>query len=120
MTEDRTELPGRWNRRKRDLGVALWISFLAACAGTFVIFALLDPDALTDAWAQPWEIDSRLAYSLGFLFLYTVSLLASGLTVFMLRSGPRAGHSRGADGKPLPEIRSPEEENPDLDLDDIK
>jgi hypothetical protein len=38
----------------------------------------------------------------------------------MLRSGPQSGHSKGEDGRPLPEIRSPEEENPDLDLDDIK
>jgi hypothetical protein len=120
VSADKQELPGRWNRSKRDLGVALWISFLAACAGTFVIFALLDPAALTQAWARPWEISPRLAYSLGFFFLWVVSLLASGLTIFMLRSGPQSGHSKGEDGRPLPEIRSPEEENPDLDLDDIK
>ena len=28
---------GRWTRRQRDLAVCLWVSFLAACAGTFVL-----------------------------------------------------------------------------------
>lgn len=105
---------------KRDVGTALWIAFLAACAGTFVIFAVLDPEALNDAWVLPWEMGSRLAYSLGFLFLYLVSLLASGLTVFMIRTGPRRGHARGKGRRPPPEIREPGENNPDLDIGDFK
>lgn len=120
MTEEIKELPGRWCMCKRDFGVAFWIAFLAACVGTFVIFALLDPEALNDAWVLPWEMGPRLAYSLGFLFLYLVSLFASGLTVFMVRTGPRRGHARGEGRRPPPEIRSPEEENPDLDLGDLK
>ena len=120
MTEENRELSGRWCMCKRDFGVAFWIAFLAACVGTFVIFALLDPEALNDAWVLPWEMGSRLAYSRGFLFLYLVSLLASGLTIFMVRTGPRRGHARGEGRRPPPEIRSPEEENPDLDLGDMK
>ena len=120
MTEENRDLSGRWCMCKRDFGVAFWIAFLAACVGTFVIFALLDPEALNDAWVLPWEMGSRLAYSLGFLFLYLVSLLASGLTIFMVRTGPRRGHARGEGRRPPPEIRSPEEENPDLDLGDMK
>ena len=120
MTEENRELSGRWCMCKRDFGVAFWIAFLAACVGTFVIFALLDPEALNDAWVLPWEMGSRLAYSLGFLFLYLVSLFASGLTIFMVRTGPRRGHARGEGRRPPPEIRSPEEENPDLDLGDMK
>jgi len=120
MTGEIKELPGRWCMCKRDFGVAFWIAFLAACVGTFVIFALLDPAALHDAWVLPWEMGPRLAYSLGFLFLYLVSLLASGLTIFMVRTGPRRGHARGEGRRPPPEIRSPEEENPDLDLGDLK
>lgn len=114
------ELPGRWSQRKRDIGIVLWIAFLAACAGTFVIFAVLDPEALNDAWVLPWEMGSRLAYSLGFLFLFCVGLIASALTVFMIRTGPRSGHARGKGGRPPPAIRSPEEENPDLDLGDFR
>ena len=120
MSEQQQELPGRWSRGKRDIGTAVWVAFLAACAGTFVIFAVLDPEALNQAWVLPWEMGTRLAYSLGFLFLFLVSLIASGLAVFMIRTGPRRGHARGQGRRPPPEIRSPEENNPDLDLGDWK
>lgn len=120
MNNKTEELTGRWCRWKRDVGTVVWISFLAACVGTFVIFAILDPDALNDAWVLPWEMGRRLAYSLGFLFLFVVSLIASGLTVFMIRTGPDSGHASGEGRRPPPEIRSPEEDNPDLDLGDWK
>ena len=120
MNSEPRKLPGRWSRRKRDIGIVVWISFLAACAGTFVIFAVLDPDALNDAWVLPWEMGRRLAYSLGFLFLFVVSLIASGLTVFMICSGPDCGHAPGEGRRPPPELRSPEEDNPDPDLGDWK
>ncbi len=120
MNSRKQELPGRWSKRKRDVGIAIWVAFLAACAGTFVIFAVMDPEALNDAWVLPWEMGSRLAYSLGFLFLFVVSLIASGLTVFMIRTGPKSGHARGKGRQAPPEIHSPEENNPDLDLGDWK
>ena len=62
--DESAAIPGRWDQRKRDIGTILWIAFLAACAGTFVIFAVLDPEALNDAWVLPWEMGRRLAYSL--------------------------------------------------------
>ena len=46
MTGENRELPGRWCMCKRDFGVAFWIAFLAACVGTFVIFAVLDPEGI--------------------------------------------------------------------------
>ena len=120
MSNQTQAVPGRWGRRKRDIGIVIWIAFLSACAGTFVIFAVLDPEALNDAWVLPWEMGRRLAYSLGFLFLFLVSLMASALTVFMIRTGPQRGHSTGGGHPPPPEIKSPEEDNPDLDLGDLK
>ena len=119
---DPNHIPGRWNQRKRDIGTVVWISFLSACIGTFVIFALIDPnpDAFSDVWVLPWEMDSRLAYSLGFLFLFIVSLISSALTVFMIRTGPRRGHVRGKGRRKPPRIKSPDENNPDLDLGDLK
>ncbi len=120
MSGKSAEIPGRWGQRKRDIGTILWVAFLAACVGTFVIFALLDPEALNDAWVLPWEMGTRLAYSLGFLFLFCVSLIASALTAFMIRTGPRRGHAHGKGKPPPPVIHSPEEENPDLDLGDFR
>lgn len=118
--DDTREIPGRWTQRKRDVGTVLWIAFLAACVGTFVIFAVLDPDALNDAWVLPWEMGRRLAYSLGFLFLFVVSLIAAALTAFMIRTGPRSGHAHGRGRPPVPETHPPEEGNPDLDIGDFR
>lgn len=120
MTHKKQDLPGRWGRRKRDLGTVIWISFLSACAGTFMIFAVMDVDALIDAWVFPLEIGSRLTYSLGFVFLFVVSLIASALTTFMIRTGPKRGHAKGEGRPPLPETHPPEENNPDLDIGDWK
>lgn len=110
-------IPGRWDRRKRDIGIIVWISFLAACVGTLLIFAVLDPDALNDAWVLPWEMGRKLAYSLGFAFLFGVGGLASALTVFMIRTGPRKGHHRGKGSKPAPAIKDSAAEDPDLGID---
>jgi hypothetical protein len=120
MKDKKREIPGRWSQRKRDIGTVAWVAFLAACVGTFVIFAVLDPEALNDAWVLPWEMGSRLAYSLGFLFLFCVGAIASALTAFMIRTGPRRGHAHGKGKPPPPKIREPEEENPDLDLGDFR
>jgi len=117
MNQSRHELPGRWNRRKRDIGIIVWISFLAACAGTFVIFAVLDPDALNDAWVLPWEMGRKLAYSLGFAFLFCVGCLASALTVFMIRTGPRRGHKSGMGKRPPPVVRDSSADDPELGFD---
>ena len=119
MNSSADNIPGRWGRRRRDIGISIWIAFLAACIGTFVIFAVMDPEALNDAWVLPWEMGRRLAYSLGFLFLFIVSLIASGLTVFMIRTGPQRGHSSGRGRRPPPEIQSPTAKNPDLDIGDL-
>lgn len=105
---------------KRDLGVALWVAFLAASLGTFMVFGVIDPSELESAWMQKWDISRKLAYSLGFGFLFLLCLLATGLTVFMIRTGPERGHASGRGGQPPPEVRDPTEENPDLDLGDLK
>lgn len=115
--QDAGAVPGRWNRRRRDIGIVIWISFLSACVGTFVIFAVLDPEALNDAWVLPWEMGRRLAYSLGFAFLFLVSALASAVTVFMIRTGPGQGHHHGQGRRPPPQIKETAANDPDLGLD---
>lgn len=114
MPNSEPSLPGRWSRSKRDWGVSIWVAFLAASAGTFVLFALIDPEVLGEAWVPSWETGLRLTYGLGFGFLFVISLLATRLTSFMIRTGPRSGHARGKGRKPAPEIHDPAENNPDL------
>jgi len=98
----------------------LWVAFLTASVGTFVLFGVVDPSELDSAWMQDWDISRKLAYSLGFGFLFAISLLATGLTAFMIRTGPHSGHASGRGRRPPPEIRDPNEDNPDLDLGDLK
>ena len=117
MTTNSEGVPGRWNRRKRDLGLVIWVSFLAASAGTLVIFALLDPDALNDAWVLPWQVGRKLAYSLGFLFLFCIGLLASALSVFMIRTGPAKGHHSGKGRRPPPQVKDSAADDPELGID---
>jgi hypothetical protein len=106
--------------RKRDLGVSLWIAFLSASVGTFVLFGVIDPSEIESAWMQDWGVSRKLAYSLGFGFLFLICYLSSWLTCFMIRTGPRRGHATGQGNRPVPEIEDPSQRNPDLDLEDFR
>ena len=114
MNDSRSTLGGRWSRKRRDWAVSLWVAFLAACLGTFGLFALLDPELLGQAWVLGWETDLRLTYALGFLFCFLVGFIAAYLMAFMIRTGPRRGHARGKGKRKPPEVRDPGELNPDL------
>lgn len=106
--------------RQRDIGVAVWVAFLAASVGTFLLFGAIDPSEIENAWMQQWEISRKLAYSLGFLFLFVISFISSWLTVHMIRTGPRRGHATGHGKRPAPEIKDPSEDNPDLDIEELR
>jgi hypothetical protein len=105
----------RWNMRQRDWAVVFWIAFLSAAAGSFVLFGLVNPLDMVSQWADKYDIGVRLAYGLAFAFLYLVCLLASALTMFMIRTGPSRGHARGKGGQPIPKVKDPSRSNPDLD-----
>lgn len=108
------DIPGRWGERRRDWAVALWVAFLAACFGTMVLFALIDPELLGGAWVYGWESELRVTYGIGFAFLYLVSLVAARLMTFMIRTGPGPGHVKGKGRRKPPPVRDPETMNPDL------
>ena len=108
----------RWNRRQRDWAVVLWVSFLAAAAGAFVMFGLVDPVDVLGAWIDRLDIGVRLAYGLVFLYIYLVCLLAAALTMFMIRTGPNNGHVEGEGRRSKPAVRDPAEDNPDLEGED--
>jgi len=108
----------RWSMRQRDWAVVFWIAFLSATAGAFVLFGLVNPMDMVNEWTDEYDIGVRLAYGLIFAFLYLVCLLASALTMFMIRTGPKPGHSTGQGGRSIPEVLDPTESNPDLDTED--
>lgn len=108
----------RWSMRQRDWAVVLWISFLSAAAGAFVLFGLVDPAEMLGAWVDRFGIGVKLAYGLVFAFLYLLCLLAAALTMFMIRTGPSRGHSNGNGNRSIPEVRDPARDNPDLEGED--
>jgi hypothetical protein len=110
----------RWNRRQRDWAVVFWIAFLAAAAGAFVLFGLVNPIDMMHTWADKYDIGVRLAYGLAFGFLYLVCFLASALTMFMIRTGPSRGHAKGEGKRPIPEVQDPSQSSPDIDGEDWK
>lgn len=110
----------RWSQRQRDWAVVLWVSFLAASAGSFVVFGLFNPLDIIHTYSGEFEMGVRLAYGLTFAFIYLLCLLSSMLTMFMVRTGPAQGHSRGQGRRRVPEVRDPGESNPDLNDEDWK
>ena len=108
----------RWSMRQRDWAVVFWIAFLSSAAGAFVLFGLVNPLDMVSAWADEFDIGVRLAYGLAFAFLYLVCLLASALTMFMIRTGPSSGHSKGKGRRSIPNLQDPSQSNPDLDDED--
>lgn len=110
----------RWTMRQRDWAVVLWIAFLSASAGFFVLFGLIDPLDMISTWADRFDIGVRLAYGLAFAFLYFVCLLSAALTMFMIRTGPARGHAIGQGKRPIPEVHDPSQSNPDIDGEDWK
>jgi hypothetical protein len=110
----------RWSQRQRDWAVVFWIAFLSAAAGAFVLFGLVNPLDMVNSWADQFDIGVRLAYGLAFAFLYLLCLLTAMLTMFMIRTGPARGHSKGQGRRSIPEVLDPGDSNPDLDDEDWK
>ena len=63
----------------------LWPSFLAACIGEMLFFAMIDPNDLLSLWRT--SAPSRTGvYSLGFFFFWFLAAMASGMTWLLARS----------------------------------
>jgi len=110
----------RWSMRQRDWAVVFWIAFLSSAAGAFVLFGLVNPMDMVSTWADEYDIGVRLAYGLAFAFLYLLCLLASSLTMFMIRTGPSSGHSKGKGRRSIPNLQDPSQSSPDIDGEDWK
>jgi len=100
--------------RQRVWAVVFWVAFLSASAGAFILFGLVNPMDVLNAWADQYDIGVRLAYGLTFAFLYMLCFLASALTVFMIRTGPRRGHVKGEGRRPKADIHHHADDNQDL------
>ncbi|HUG99909.1 MAG TPA: hypothetical protein VMQ83_12175 [Gammaproteobacteria bacterium] len=89
-----------WRRRQRDIAYVAWASFLMACAGTAVFFAMVDPQVLSGTTTPGWEISREAGYAIGFFGFWLLTAATGVFLIWLVRTenGPRAGNaSRRAD-----------------------
>lgn len=72
--------------RQADTFVVAWTSFLAACLGTMLLFAWIDPVQLADVAELPLPSNRMTGYAVGFFFLWVICLLAAALCAWLLRT----------------------------------
>jgi hypothetical protein len=82
--------PRHWDRRKRDIGNMIWISFLMAAAATMVFFAMVDPLVLSGMTSPGWEISRQTGYAIGFFMFWLLTASTCFLSFFMARTDHRA------------------------------
>lgn len=75
-----------WNWRQRTVAEIVWPSFLAACLGTAIFFAGIDPSVLQLTTVFSFELSHTGIYTCGFFFFWLVAGTASGLSVWLVRT----------------------------------
>jgi phosphotransferase system glucose/maltose/N-acetylglucosamine-specific IIC component len=63
----------------------VWSGFLAACLGSLLGFAWLDPGALLAVGGAPDWLTPDAVYTLGFFLFFTVGLAGACLGVYLTR-----------------------------------
>ena len=82
------------------IALVLWPSFLAASLASLLFFAAVDPQLLRDAGPRIFDNLNRDAgYALGFFFFWAIAALASGLSVYMIRTARRLDRPTGGGGR---------------------
>lgn len=89
-TDETTPAVRAARRCARDIGVALWSSFLAAAIASVCFFATFDPVVLHDdaEFLRDAFSPRMTGYTLGFFFFWAFTLLAAGLTLYLTRGSP--------------------------------
>lgn len=99
MAENEAPYPAPWSGLREGLFVALWTSFIAACFETAVVFACFDPITFGFEELVPSLAALRpIIYGVGFFVFWLFTFIGTGLTAYMLVSGPHAAAS--AHGRP--------------------
>ena len=75
--------------RARTVGVVVWCSFLAAAAGTTLLFAFLDPAELQRGDVPTWWANRHAVYAVGFFFFWLVAACSAALTIYMAHTDRR-------------------------------
>ena len=74
-----------WTRDQQKIAVLSWISFLAAGAFSFPLFALVDPLFLVDAVGLDADAGRNAGYAIGFFFLWVHGWVSGWLVLRLVR-----------------------------------
>lgn len=84
--DDAPYLPA-WPPGRRAVAAMLWSAFLAACLGSLLGFAWLDPGELLAARDGPDWLTPTAVYTLGFFLFFVVGFSSAILSVYLTRPG---------------------------------
>ena len=89
-TDDETDGRRLWPPPLPAVAAVGWSSFLAACLGSLLCFALLDPLQLIGADSGAMRAGpNRLAVqTLAFFFFWLIAAVAGALSVYLTQTGP--------------------------------
>jgi hypothetical protein len=88
-TEGALSPPRELSPRARTVGVVVWCSFLAAAAGTTILFAFLDPMAFREGVVPHWWSDRHSVYALGFFFIWVIAACSATLAIYRAHTDKR-------------------------------
>lgn len=94
---DNQSAPRPWPPQRRVVAAIGWSAFLAACLGTLLAFAALDPQLIIDAvdggdpGSAPWWLTRTGIYTLGFFLFWLVGAVGGLLTTFLTQTDPKRG-----------------------------
>ena len=97
QAEDELPVVRRWPPRMQVAAAVGWSSFLAACLGTMLTFAAIDPqwviDGLGDGEPGPvaWWLTRTGIYSIGFFMFWAIAAVAGMLTAYLQECPPSEG-----------------------------
>lgn len=73
-----------YSARLHYAGAVLWASFLTACVGTMVFFAMFDPVSLGEVTTWPVEISRQWGYTIGFFAFWALTACSSLVTLILI------------------------------------
>jgi len=90
VTAEGRAAPAARERFRRDVGIIVWTSFLAACLETMGFFAYFDPALLgLHSIPEAMSPNGLGGYTAGFFFFWVFTFVAATLTAYLLDTGPR-------------------------------
>ncbi len=87
---DSDQISGKPYSRLRYVGAVLWASFLTACVGSMVFFAMFDPAELAKITTWPVVLEIQWGYTIGFFCFWLLAVLSSLITTILLLPGNKS------------------------------